>query len=67
MAPEFGRSSLPTPEHPCTATIEPSRLEVILHRLQRHYYDEATASERIAAAVLLDLKSLDESSSELPH
>lgn len=56
------------PEDPCTATtIEPSRLEAILYRLQQNFYDQGPASERIAAAVLADLKTLDESPPALPH
>lgn len=68
IALELGRSSLPEPENPHTAaTIEPSRLEVIANRLQQNFYDLAPASERIAAAVLSDLKTFDESSPIHPH
>jgi hypothetical protein len=59
---------LPNPEDPCIAsTIEPSRLELILHRLQQNFYGQTPVSERIAAAVLADLNTLDESSGALPH
>jgi hypothetical protein len=59
---------LPHPEDPCTAaTIEPSRLDEILHRLQQNFYDEPSVSHRIAAGVWSDLKTLDESASALPH
>jgi hypothetical protein len=59
---------LPHPEDPRTAvTIEPSRLDEILHRLEQSFYDEVSASDRIAAAVWADLKTFDESASALPH
>jgi hypothetical protein len=59
---------LPHPEDPRTiVTIEPSRLDEILHRLQQSFYDEPSASHRIAAAVWADLKTLDESAPALPH
>jgi hypothetical protein len=59
---------LSNPEEPSAAiTLEPSRLRSIRQRLQQSFYDEAPASERIAAAVLVDLKRLDESSPALPH
>ena len=48
-------------EHRAAITIEPSRLRLILQRLQQKFYDEAPAPERIAAAVLVDVKHLDES------
>jgi hypothetical protein len=65
--PNWERSSLPKPEDPRTNWIEPSRLEALQHRLQQGFYDQPEPSERIAAAVLVDLKTLDESSSVLPH
>jgi hypothetical protein len=66
--PELGKVSLPNPEeHRAAITIEPSRLRLIGQRLQDRFYDEAPASERIAAAVLIDVKHLDESSPALPH
>jgi hypothetical protein len=40
---------------------------VIRHRLETKFYDEAPASDRIAAGVLADVKHLDESSAALPH
>jgi hypothetical protein len=40
---------------------------VIRQRLVSEFYDEAPASDRIAAGVLADLKHLDESSAALPH
>jgi hypothetical protein len=59
---------LPHPKDPRTAvTIEPSRLDEILHRLQQNFYDEPSVSDRIAAAVWADLKTFDESASALPH
>lgn len=50
-----------------TATVEPGRLRLILQRLQDRFYDSQAASERIAAAVLTDVKDLDESPPALPH
>jgi hypothetical protein len=63
------RSSLPNSEkhRTTTATVEPSRLRLILQRLQDRFYDAEPASERIAAAVLTDVKALDESPPALPH
>ncbi len=59
---------MPHSEDPRTAvTIEPNRLDEILYRLQQNFYDEPSASIRIAAAVWADLKTLDESASALPH
>ena len=40
---------------------------MILRHLDAKFYDEAPASDRIAAGVLADLKDLDESSAALPH
>jgi hypothetical protein len=54
-------------EHTAPVALEPARLRSISQRLQQGFYDEAAASERIAAAVLLELKHLDESSPALPH
>lgn len=53
--------------HRSTTTLEPGRLRVIRQRLENKFYDEAPASDRIAAAVLADVKHLDESSATLPH
>ncbi len=53
--------------HRSTTTLEPGRLRVIQRRLENKFYDEAPASDRIAAGVLADLKHLDESSTALPH
>ena len=50
-----------------SATLEPGRLRVILQRLKDNFYDEAPASDRIAAGVLADVKHLDESPVALPH
>ncbi len=50
----------------CT-TLEPSRLQLILQRLEDQFYDQAAASDRIAAGVLADVKDFDESSVALPH
>ncbi len=59
---------MPNPEeHRAAIILEPSRLGLIRQRLQQQFYDEAPASERIAAAVLVDVKHLDESSPALPH
>lgn len=59
---------MPKPEEQHAALpVEPSRLRLILQRLQESFYDEAPASERIAAAVLVDVRHLDESSPALPH
>jgi hypothetical protein len=67
MAPESERSSLPNAEDPrTTSTIEPARLELMLHRLQQNFYDQPPALERIAGAVLRDLQTLDESSPAVP-
>jgi hypothetical protein len=48
-------------------TLDPDRLRLILQHLDDKFYDEAPASDRIAAGVLADLKALDESSAVLPH
>ena len=48
-------------------TLEPDRLRVILQRLEDQFYDEAPASDRIAAGVLGDVRDFDESSAALPH
>jgi hypothetical protein len=48
-------------------TLEPGRLRVVLQRLEERFYDEASALDRIAAAVLADVKDFDESSAALPH
>jgi hypothetical protein len=59
---------LPKAEDPrSTSPIEPSRLDLILVRLQQNFYDHPPASQRIAAAVLYDLQTFDESASALPH
>jgi hypothetical protein len=65
--PNPERSSLPKPEGHTAGILEPNRLGVILQRLQQAFYDQAPASDRIAAAVLVDLKDFDESSPALPH
>jgi hypothetical protein len=39
----------------------------MLERLQSRFYDDAPASDRIAAAVLVDVKDLEESPPALPH
>ena len=49
-----------------TSPLEPARLQLMLQRLQQNFYDQTPASERIAAAVLHDLQTLDESSPALP-
>ena len=66
--PNSERSRLPKPEEPrAVITVEPNRLRLILQRLQERFYDEPAASERIAAAVLVDVKHLDEGPPALPH
>lgn len=55
------------PENSRAATaVDPCRLELILHRLQQNFYDQAPALGLIAAAVLVDLKTIDEGS-PFPH
>jgi hypothetical protein len=69
-APRVGeRSSVPNSQkdRTTTTTVEPSRLRLILQRLQDRFYDGEQASQRIAAAVLADVKDLDESPPALPH
>ena len=60
---------MPNPQKHRTTmpTVEPSRLRLILERLQNGFYQDGTAADRIAAAVLADLKDLDESPPALPH
>jgi hypothetical protein len=60
---------VPNSQKPCisTTTVEPSRLRLILQRLQDRFYDGQAPSERIAAAVLTDVKDLDKSPPVLPH
>ena len=53
--------------HRRSTTLEPSRLRVILQRLGDKFYDEAPASDRIAAGALADVKDLDESPVALPR
>jgi hypothetical protein len=57
----------PQKHYTATPTVEPSRLRLILERLQSRFYDDGPASERIATAVLADVKDLDESPPALPH
>ncbi|MGH7509174.1 MAG: hypothetical protein ACREMZ_06860 [Gemmatimonadales bacterium] len=52
--------------HPPTS-VEPSRLRLILDRLQQKFYDDEPSAERIATAVLADVKTLDESPPALPR
>jgi hypothetical protein len=65
----FREVSVPNPQkhRTTTATVEPGRLRLILDRLQNGFYQDGPASERIATAVLADLKDLDESPPALPH
>jgi hypothetical protein len=66
--PNSERSSVPNSEgHRSSTTLDPGRLRVILQRLGDKFYDEAPASDRIAAGVLTDVKDLDESSAALPR
>ena len=50
-----------------TATVEPSRLRLVLQRLEDRFYDTEPASLRIAAALLPDLTNFDQGRSTLPH
>lgn len=59
---------MPNPEeHPTTMMVEPSKLGQILQRLQSNFYDGSPAAERIAAALLVDLKDFDESPPARSH
>jgi hypothetical protein len=49
------------------STIEPGRLDLILHRLEQNFYDQPPASHHIAARLLFDLNTFDEDPSALPH
>jgi hypothetical protein len=49
------------------STIEPGRLDLILHRLEQNFYDQLPVSQHIAARLLFDLNTLDEDPSALPH
>ena len=42
-----------------TVTLEPSRRRLILERLHADFYGEAVPAERIATAVLAELRDLD--------
>lgn len=66
--PQFPRGRVPNSQKHRTIspTVEPSRLRLILERLQGTFYEDGPASERIAAAVLADVKDLEESP-PLPH
>ena len=50
-----------------TGTVEPTRLRLILERLQEQFYDSEPASVQIAAAVMAELKDLEESRPALPQ
>jgi hypothetical protein len=66
--PNSERSSVPNSGgQRSSTTLEPDRLRVILERLKGQFYDEAPASDRIAAGVLADVKDFDESSVAFPH
>jgi hypothetical protein len=66
--PEFERSSVPHPDElRTTSQVEADRLRLIQQRLQNDFYEVSPASERIAAAVMTDLKDLEEGASALPH
>jgi hypothetical protein len=59
---------VPNPdENRMISQLEPDRLRLIQQRLQNDFYEVPPASERIAAAVLAQLKDLEESASALPH
>jgi hypothetical protein len=66
-APSSERSSVPKAEDTRTSSaVEAGRRRLILERLSSDFYSEGAPSERIAAAVLADLKELEKGSS-LPH
>jgi hypothetical protein len=57
-----------SPHHRTTAaTVEPSRLPLILERLHSRFYEDQPAADWIAAAVLAELKVFSESPRVLPH
>jgi hypothetical protein len=67
-APEFERPSVPNPdENRIISQVEADRLRLIQQRLQNDFYEIPPASERIAVAVLAELRDLEESASALPH
>lgn len=68
QAPEFERPSVPNPdEHRSISQVEADRLRLIQQRLRSDFYEVPPASERIAAAVLAELRDLEESAPALPH
>jgi hypothetical protein len=60
---------VPNPQKHRTTTpaVEPSRLRLVVQRLQNGFYDDEPASQQIAAAVLADIQDLDENPPALPH
>ena len=47
--------------------VEPTRLRQISQRLEDGFYSKAPAAERIAAAVLTEVRDLDQSSPAIPR
>ena len=59
---------MPNPdENRILSQVEADRLRLIQQRLQDDFYEIPPASERIAAAVLAELRDFEESASALPH
>jgi hypothetical protein len=65
--PSSERSSVPKAEDTRTnGAVDADRLRLVLQRLSSGFYSEGPPSQRIAAAVLADLKELEKGTS-LPH
>ena len=59
---------MPNPdESRIISQVEADRLRLIQQRLRSDFYEIPPASERIAVAVLAELRDLEESASALPH
>ena len=59
---------MPNPdESRIISQVEADRLRLIQQRLRNDFYEIPPASERIAVAVLAELRDLEESASALPH
>jgi hypothetical protein len=54
-------------DHRDSARVEADRLRLIQQRLREDFYEVPPASEQIAASVLAELRSREESASALPH
>jgi hypothetical protein len=62
------RSSVPNPNpRPASAPVEPTRVQLILHRLRSDFYEVPPASERIAASVLAELNEVQQGPPALPQ